>query len=616
MKEVGVISFSVFSGILALSVTNIHAILVATRVVQDVLYLHFGLIVFVIMQAVAIARKNQDAYILSEQLTEDLKSKSMELERTNRSLEKQAKELTRMDRLKDGFLANTSHELQTPLNGIIGLTESLLEQNKSTLQQRHHLNLITYSAKRLYNLVNDILDFSKIQHQDIKLNLKPTDLSSLIDFVIATSKPLIKEKPLELNNGIAADIPPVMADEDRLQQILFNLIGNAIKFTEQGKITVSAVHEHAYIRVLVEDTGIGIPEQELAHIFDAFGQAARSSADTYGGTGLGLTIAKQLVELHRGTIAVANRATSGTVFTFTLPVAPTSNPSKAMSWPTAKIRFIESDPSAYLPEQVDDELQEQNKATILIVDDESTNIQLIIDHLRSSCYAVLVARNGLDALKLLKTNQPDLVIMDLMMPIMNGFEATRRIRQRYSLTQLPIIILTVRSRVSDLIEGLNSGANDYLLKPFHKEELLARIKVHLNISRTKLIVEKFVPTDFFKHLGKESILDIQLGDNVEKEVNILFSDIRSFSSFAEQATSEEVFSFINFYLSKMGPLVRRYGGFIDQYVGDAIVALFDNSPDEALQSAINMLSFLRTHNEAVQPHSNYSPIKIGIGLHS
>ncbi|NJN46711.1 MAG: response regulator [Candidatus Competibacteraceae bacterium] len=617
LKERSVIGFLVFSGIIALSATNTHAILVAMQVIQDVLYLHFGLIVFILMQAAAIARKNKDAYMLSEKLALDLKSKSEELKKTNQELASQAKQLKRMDRLKDNFLTNTSHELKTPLNGIIGLTQSLRDQGQSHLQQRHYLSLINHSARRLYNLVNDILDFSRIRHQDIKLNLKPLDLSSLVDLILITVKPLVGDKLIELNNHVAPNIPQVFADEDRVQQILFNLIGNAIKFTDHGAVTVTALAEGELIRVLVKDTGIGIPKEEQSHIFEAFSQANRPKADTYGGTGLGLSIAKQLVELHGGTMQVESSEKPGAVFSFTLPVYPKLHQSQDFMPSPFNARFIEPDPNVYLREDINSNIAQpaQNTVTILIVDDESINVQLISDHLSSNHYQIWVARNGLAALELLQTKKPDLVVMDLMMPIMNGFEATRRIRQHYSLTQLPIIILTIRNQSGDLIEGLSAGANDYLLKPFHKEELLARIKAHLNITKTQLIVDKFVPTDFLRQLDKKSILDIRLGDNVEREVSILFSDIRSFSSFAEQATSEQVFSYINFYLNKMGPLVRHHGGFIDQYVGDAIVALFCNSPDDALQSAINMLSFLKTYNEAALFDNNLGPIRIGIGLH-
>ncbi|MGK7914070.1 MAG: ATP-binding protein, partial [Prochloraceae cyanobacterium] len=258
-----------------------------------------------------------------------LKVQNAEMKRLNASLQ-------RLDRLKDEFLANTSHELRTPLNGIIGIAESLLDGASGTLSAPVRSNLVAISAsgKRLANLVNDILDFSQLKHKEIKLQLRAVGVREITEIVLTATRPLIGNKNLQLKNNISADLPPVLADENRLQQILYNLVGNAIKFTDRGRVEVSAQlvtqdgeknrgndnRKSDYLTISVQDTGIGIPEDRLDRIFTSIEQADGSTARVYGGTGLGLAITKKLVELHGGRIRVESTLGVGSRFTFELPV--------------------------------------------------------------------------------------------------------------------------------------------------------------------------------------------------------------------------------------------------------------------------------------------------------
>ncbi|MEO0854853.1 MAG: HAMP domain-containing sensor histidine kinase, partial [Cyanobacteria bacterium J06648_11] len=222
------------------------------------------------------------------------------------------------------LLANTSHELRTPLNGIIGLSESLLEGVSGTLPNaaQTHLSLIAASGRRLSNLVNDLLDFSQLKHKTIQLQQQAVDLHSVAAVVLALSEPLARSKAIALTDTVPSDLPAVWADENRLQQILHNLVGNAVKFTDRGRVEVSAqLDADNRIAVSVTDTGIGIAPEARDRIFESFEQADGSTARRYGGTGLGLTLTKQLVELHGGTISVESYLGSGSTFTFTLPVA-------------------------------------------------------------------------------------------------------------------------------------------------------------------------------------------------------------------------------------------------------------------------------------------------------
>ncbi|MEM9987246.1 MAG: ATP-binding protein, partial [Bacteroidota bacterium] len=236
-----------------------------------------------------------------------------------------AERLEQIDGLKDQFLANTSHELRTPLNGIIGLSEGLLDQiaedpdgtgvDRADLQTS--LGMVVASGKRLASLVNDLLDFSRIRHADLQLRQRPTDLRTLTEVVLNVSYPLTQGKDLVLVNEVPEDLPAIFADEDRLTQILHNLIGNSIKFTESGAITVSAKVKGGMMAVQVRDTGIGIPPEKLDSIFEAFTQADGSIARQYSGTGLGLSITKYLVEQHGGEIWAQSQIDQGSTFFLT-----------------------------------------------------------------------------------------------------------------------------------------------------------------------------------------------------------------------------------------------------------------------------------------------------------
>ncbi len=232
-------------------------------------------------------------------------------------------QLQQIDKLKDQFLANTSHELRTPLNGIIGIAESMIDGATGPLPKKSiwNLSLITSSGKRLANLINDILDFSKLRNKQLVLKKAPVDIRSAVDVVLNLSKPLVLQKEVELINEVPEDLALAEADENRLQQILHNLVGNGVKFTEAGEVKISAERQNGHIKIDVSDTGIGIREEDHEKIFYAFEQADGSASREFGGTGLGLSVTKQLVELHGGTIDVQSKVGQGSVFSFTLPTS-------------------------------------------------------------------------------------------------------------------------------------------------------------------------------------------------------------------------------------------------------------------------------------------------------
>ena len=553
-----------------------------------------------------------------------IRSQQKELDR-----EKQASErLRQIDRLKDQFLANTSHELRTPLQGIIGLSEGLYSQIQDP-EIRESLAMMISSGRRLNSLINDILDFSRLKNFDLELNPKAVELHVLAEVVIRNNKPLIQGKPLQLSNVVPEGLPTAHGDENRLQQVLYNLLGNAIKFTERGHIRIGA-RQHGngsgirMLEMFVEDTGIGIPEDKQEAIFREFEQGDGSVTREYAGTGLGLSISKRLVELHGGSMWVESEVGRGSTFFFTLPVSGEQISSSLSSQPPTGISHVlpplaaaDNGEKAMLPSGIHHATgNEGDKIRILVVDDEPVNQQVLKNHLASGLYELVQAMNGEEAIRCLESGEAfDLVLLDVMMPRMSGYEVCRQIREKHLPSELPVIMVTAKNQVEDLVQGLSLGANDYLAKPFSKEEFLARIQTHIDLHRIFDVTERFIPNEFIRSLGRQRITEVELGDFAEREVTVFFSDIRDYTTLAESMTPEENYRFVNAYNGRMGPIIQKNKGFVNQYLGDAIMAIFPENPADALNAAVEIQRALRMYNEE-RKHKGREPIRIGTGLHS
>ncbi|MBW5447976.1 response regulator [Cohnella sp. CFH 77786] len=415
----------------------------------------------------------------------------------SRELEEKNRKLEEIDKLKDEFLANTSHELRTPLNGIIGITESLLEGVAGPLNElaRSNLSMVVSSGKRLSGLINDILDFSKLKHSGVALFIQGVDLKRSADGVANVLQPLAQLKDIRLANRIDDRLPLAAADENRVQQILYNLVGNALKFTEQGYVEITAHVDGPWIYVSVSDSGIGIPADKMEAIFEPFEQGEGSAAREYGGAGLGLAISKKLVELHGGSLGLVSVPGRGSTFTFTLPIGDPNlqAPSPAVAQPRAAAPLVAAAVERTDPLPLEEEAWTRRETCLLLVDDDPVNLQVLTNFLSTQPYSILKAAGGVEALRMLEQGiRPDLVLTDLMMPRMTGYELSRKIRERYKPSELPIIMLTAKNQVTDLVEGFDAGANDYLIKPVAKRELLARIELHLQLSELTESLERKV----------------------------------------------------------------------------------------------------------------------------
>jgi two-component system, sensor histidine kinase LadS len=419
-----------------------------------------------LLEAVLYSFALADRFKYERKLKEDSQQKALE-------------NLQKADQIKDEFLANTSHELRTPLNGIIGLAEATIHnlENESSQSIHSNLSLVISSGRRLSLLVNDILDFSKLKHKEIPLNRRPVVLNRIIESVLALSQTSINHKPIQFINQVEKiNTPLVLADEARLEQILYNLVSNAVKFTHEGFVTISTQRKDQQIIISVSDTGIGIPKAVQTNIFNAFEQVDGKETRQYEGTGLGLTIVKQLVELHGSQLTLESEENQGSMFSFSLPITKDSD------------TIITSDLEVHPPPHIviPQEVANPEKASlmegfldILIVDDDPLNVDVIFQQLNSAHYSLQVAHNGSQALQMVKLKKPDLILLDVMMPEISGFEVCQQLRKQYHQNHLPIIFLTAKNREADIIRGLELGGNDYLTKPFFRTELIQRVETHL-----------------------------------------------------------------------------------------------------------------------------------------
>lgn len=459
---------------------DVVAILLGTTVliaaiVYDALYLYaviitpyglitpFALAIFILFFAVIVARRYEKSY----QQVENLSTQLIE-----------------MDKIKDQFLANTSHELRTPVSIMTAVTQGLLEQ-KILLdeEQRESLNIVVSSGKRLKQLINDLLDYSSMKYGKMKLVKSMFNIRLTIRNTLQELQPAICKKNLVLSYEVEDGIEEIYGDKYRFIQVVYNLVQNAIKFTpEYGKIDVKVYKRENVCCIAIKDTGIGISKQKIGNIFNSFEQANVEIGEKYGGLGLGLSICREIIFAHNGQINVESNEGSGTIFTIEMPIV---NFSEKKYEDDLKI----SDGQLY--EEIEklniDTVESKNNGSlnikgelddvIVVIDDSYSNVFAACSILKVEGYSIKGYVNAQEGLKEIMRN-PNVVlaIIDLMMPKMSGDELCSKIRSKYNLLQLPILILTARLQTGSLVKSFQAGANDFLNKPFQAEELRARVK--------------------------------------------------------------------------------------------------------------------------------------------
>ncbi len=419
---------------------------------------------------------------LKQELTQRQAAQAQLTER-NQQLALNNEELARATRLKDEFLANMSHELRTPLNAILGIVEGLQENvfGPVSEQQIKVLQIIERSGNHLLSLINDILDLAKIEAGRVELAYNDVEVRPLCDSSLAFVKQQALEKRIRLSTKLPRDFPPIRIDERRVRQVLINLLNNAVKFTSEGGSILLEVgyanldgsidqpdpnspNLYEALRFSVTDTGIGISEENLKRLFQPFIQVDSALNRQYEGTGLGLALVKRIVNLHGGMVNVTSTLGQGSCFSFTLPLTQAVS-AAAVSGQGAEVTettsLLDGPESAPL---------------ILLVEDNEANIVTVSSYLDTKGYRLLVARDGAAAVTLATLERPDLILMDIQMPGVDGIEAMRQIRNDEELADVPIIALTALTMPGDRERCLQAGANDYLSKPMRLKQLMELIQ--------------------------------------------------------------------------------------------------------------------------------------------
>lgn len=472
-----------------------------------------------------LAKINQQLEAQTEELqnqTEELQQASEELEEQNLELDTQKKQVEEANKLKSEFLSNMSHELRTPLNSIMALSRVLITQAKGKLndEEINYLEIVERNGKRLLSLINDILDLSKIEAGKTEIMLELISVDLLLKLIRENMQTLSGEKGLTTNLFIPENLPKVETDQSRLHQVFSNIIGNAIKFTEKGSVDITATYDLINVFIEVKDTGIGISKKVLPYIFEEFRQADGSSSRKYEGTGLGLAIANKMIKVIGGDINVKSELGKGSVFTISIPIKWFEEilPAYGNNIETQQLKTKDSTIST------DDENIKTDKDTsgtrILIVEDNEDAVIQIMAVMKNEGYKIDVATGGQEVLDYLQHTIPDGIILDLMMPDVNGFEVLEKIRKTQKTEKIPVLVLTAKNLTREDLSKLSTNNVHQLI---HKgdvdiEGLLNKVKFMLSYeskAKGNIVVEKKKKG---KRAGMPNILIVE--DNPDNMITI------------------------------------------------------------------------------------------------
>ncbi len=560
----------------------------------------------------------------------------------------QAEQLRALDRQKTEFFQNISHEFRTPLTLTIGPLESAVAQQAGLSLDQSVIAL--RNSRRLLRLVNQLLDLQRLDAGQMQSSFRPCDPQQFISQIVEAFRPYCQKKQLSLTASVAP-CQPLYLDAEKFDKVLYNLLSNAIKFTEAGgQIQLSLKAEASNCLIQVSDSGIGIRADQIPYLFDRFRQADGSASRSYEGSGLGLALVKELVELHGGKVQVESTYGSGTCFTIRLPWGKAHLPTQQVldlpveleqSRAAVELADIETDLQAQPAELLATAAGRSTalatavittSAKLLVVDDNPDMRGYVSGILRQAGYEIWTARQGAEGYEVAKAQSPDLIVTDLMMPVVSGLELIERVRRDPALQGTPIVLLTAKADENTRIEGAETGADAYLSKPFNDRELLAEVRnllalkanerrvAELNTYLTQSVLQRFLPPALVQKASEGNLtLDLRPEPRL---ITVLFSDIVGFTQLSNTLRSRRVAELLNEYLSVMTRAIFDNGGTVDKFIGDAIVALFgapeDLTPNEQVRRAVaaarQMYQELDQLNQRWQTQG-VPPIQFRCGIH-
>ncbi len=553
----------------------------------------------------------------------------------------QAEQLIELDRQKTEFFQNISHEFRTPLTLIIGPLEAAIANRSGLPYEQAEIAL--RNSRRLLRLVNQLLDLQRLDAGRMQPTFRPCNLVDFITQTVTAFHPYCAKKGITLTTHLEP-CNSVYLDIEKFDKVLYNLLSNAMKFTPSGgriSVTLEPAGDHCLLKV--SDTGIGIRPDQIPHLFERFRQAEGSANRSYEGSGLGLALVKELVELHGGQISVDSTYGAGTHFTLWLQTGSAHLPPQqvldiqAEIQPTrAAIELADIEVDGQDEPSQEDELitaDDSKAAKILVVDDNPDLRAYVSGILRAQGYQVATARNGAEGFRVAQATQSNLMITDLMMPQVSGLDLIRMIRENEALRGMPIILLTAKADEDTRIEGVEKGADAYLSKPFSDRELLAEVHnllalkenerrvAELNTYLTESVLKRFLPPSMVQRAARgELVLDLRPEPRM---VTVVFSDIVGFTQLSNTLRSRRVAELLNEYLTEMTHVIFEQGGTIDKFMGDAILVMFgapeELSPNEqvarAVTTARQMRAKLKQLNQRWREQGIENEVQFRCGIH-
>jgi len=535
----------------------------------------------------------------------------------------QAERLIELDRQKTEFFQNISHEFRTPITLIQGPLESAVEIGEGLSLTQSVIAL--RNSRRLLRLVNQLLDLQRLDAGRMQPTFCPCDLVDFVSQIVESFRPYCERKGLQVVTQLL-ECPTVYLDMEKFDKVIYNLLSNAMKFTPDGGAIVVRLHSEGENCILqVEDTGIGIVQEQIPYLFERFRQAEGSENRSYEGSGLGLALVKELVELHGGQVSVSSIYGQGTTFNIRLLAGSDHLPKGQILEIAGELNISRSNVELADVDQLESSIetlrldrntifngetqdpqslrqnQQSNGHLVLVVDDNPDLRGYVADILYRNGYEVDTARNGYEGYNTAQEIKPSLIVTDLMMPLVTGLEMIRMIRSDQILKGTPIILLTAKADEETRIEGTEHGADAYLAKPFNDRELVANVKNLLSLKEnekriselnnylTESVLKRFLPAALVQKAAAGALsLDLRPEPRL---VTVLFSDIVGFTQLANTLRSRKVAEILNEYLEVMTRVVFENGGTVDKFMGDGILALYgapeELTPNEQVRRAIN-----------------------------